>query len=415
MKKSENVVNRQKNQNKPNSDLSGFSYAIPVPTTGAYRVRLHFAETYWGATGGYPCTTNCRVFSVNLEGGVTELQNYDINAEVGPMTAVIKEYTVGVNDGILNIDFTASVNRPIISGIEVFQTANSPTPTSIPTATATNTNTPTATATSIVVPPTITNTPTPTTIPVNPHFASSTYWINESGVVTESVAQVRLGIVLASAQTQPVTVTYSTVAGTAQANVDYQTVSAGSVTFAAGETQKSIIIPLIEDGVAENDETFTVQLSNGATTVVTIGANDRLRVTEQVIYVSDAAGGGCSGICPTGGGIGNGSSSVAVVTLQLNAPSRLPVSVQLRTRDGTALKNSDYYGATGSVSFPFSQWQNNTQSTSFSVTIILDSVTDDGEVFYIDATSATNAQLDPFWSTVEVYTQNNGSVLSGAQ
>ena len=59
----------------------------------------------------------------NLEGGATELANYDLNAAVGPMTAVVKEYTLAVSDGTLNIDFTATVNRPIVAAIEVFQLA----------------------------------------------------------------------------------------------------------------------------------------------------------------------------------------------------------------------------------------------------------------------------------------------------
>jgi YD repeat-containing protein len=106
---------------RASTDLGTFSYAIPVPASATYRVRLHVAETYWGATGGGAGGAGKRVFSANLEGGATELANYDINAEVGPMTAVVKEFTLAVSDGTLNIDFSATVNRPIISAIEVFR------------------------------------------------------------------------------------------------------------------------------------------------------------------------------------------------------------------------------------------------------------------------------------------------------
>ncbi|MBA3469139.1 MAG: EndoU domain-containing protein, partial [Herpetosiphonaceae bacterium] len=108
---------------RANTDLGTFSYAIPVPANATYRVRLHFAEIYWGATGGGAGGAGKRVFSANLEGGATELANYDINAEVGPMTAVVKEYTLAVSDGTLNIDFSATVNRPLVSAIEVFRVA----------------------------------------------------------------------------------------------------------------------------------------------------------------------------------------------------------------------------------------------------------------------------------------------------
>jgi RHS repeat-associated protein len=105
---------------RASTDLGSFSYAIPVPASATYRVRLHFAETYWGV-GSNPTGPGRRVFSANLEGGPTELANYDLIADVGPKTAVVKEFTLGVSDGTLNIDFSASVNRPIVSAIEVFQ------------------------------------------------------------------------------------------------------------------------------------------------------------------------------------------------------------------------------------------------------------------------------------------------------
>ncbi|RAJ99992.1 putative secreted protein (Por secretion system target) [Larkinella arboricola] len=111
------------------TNLAGFTFAMPVPTSGQYTVKLHFAEIYWGATGGKAGGPGQRVFSANLEGGPVELANYDILAEVGSMTAVVKTFTVGVSDGTLNIDFSASANQPKISAIEVFApatTANTP-------------------------------------------------------------------------------------------------------------------------------------------------------------------------------------------------------------------------------------------------------------------------------------------------
>lgn len=111
------------------SNLAGFTFAMPVPRSGMYTVKLHFAEIYWGATGGRAGGAGQRVFTVNLEGGNPELVNYDINAEVGTMTAQVKTIDVFVGDGTLSIDFAASVNRPKISAIEVLgnaDVANSP-------------------------------------------------------------------------------------------------------------------------------------------------------------------------------------------------------------------------------------------------------------------------------------------------
>jgi N-acetylneuraminic acid mutarotase len=101
------------------SNLGTFRYAIPVPEEGVYEVRLHFAEIYWGAPGGADGGVGSRVFSASIEGGAATLADYDIYADVGPAAAVIKTYTVAVTDGVLDIDFSASANRPKLSAIEV--------------------------------------------------------------------------------------------------------------------------------------------------------------------------------------------------------------------------------------------------------------------------------------------------------
>ncbi|MGB7925617.1 MAG: malectin [Pyrinomonadaceae bacterium] len=90
-------------------------YAIPVPN-GSYTVRLHFAEYYWGL-GGRP-GTGSRVFNVKVETAQV-LTNFDIYAEAGALTALIKESQTTVNDSVLNIDLTAVTDNAKISAIEV--------------------------------------------------------------------------------------------------------------------------------------------------------------------------------------------------------------------------------------------------------------------------------------------------------
>ncbi|QNF34068.1 choice-of-anchor D domain-containing protein [Adhaeribacter swui] len=108
------------------SSATPFGYAFPV-TNGTYRVNLHFAEIYWGATSGGAAGKGKRLFSVNLEGGPVELPNFDIYAEAGAMKALIKTFDVVVTDGTLNIDFSVIVDQPKISAIEI-----TPAPASVP-------------------------------------------------------------------------------------------------------------------------------------------------------------------------------------------------------------------------------------------------------------------------------------------
>ena len=58
-----------------------------------------------------------------------------------------------------------------------------------------------------------------------------------------------------------VTVDYATSDGTAVAGSDY-TATSGTLTFAAGESSKTVNVPILDDTVDEGSETFTLRLSN---------------------------------------------------------------------------------------------------------------------------------------------------------
>ena len=101
------------------TNLGGFAYSIPATTAGSYTVTLHFAEIYFGATGGGVGAAGKRVFSANIEGGVTELTDFDIFASVGAMTATSRSFEVPITDGTLDIAFSAKVDRPSVAAITV--------------------------------------------------------------------------------------------------------------------------------------------------------------------------------------------------------------------------------------------------------------------------------------------------------
>ncbi|MDT7827289.1 malectin domain-containing carbohydrate-binding protein [Pricia sp. S334] len=108
-------------QTERSSVPKAFAYNIPVEN-GTYQITLHFAEIYWGATGGSSGGTGKRIFDVTIE-DATVLDDYDINADVGPQTAVQKTFEVIVSDGILNLEFDATssdgVDQPKLSAIAV--------------------------------------------------------------------------------------------------------------------------------------------------------------------------------------------------------------------------------------------------------------------------------------------------------
>ncbi|MEX0275483.1 MAG: malectin domain-containing carbohydrate-binding protein, partial [Flavobacteriaceae bacterium] len=104
------------------SNSREYDYAVPVPN-GDYMVSLHFAEIYWGATGGGPGGIGRRIFDVILEGNLI-LDNYDITADVGAETVEVKTFAVTVADGVLDMNLSAlaavgGIDQPKLSAFEI--------------------------------------------------------------------------------------------------------------------------------------------------------------------------------------------------------------------------------------------------------------------------------------------------------
>ncbi|MEM1095817.1 MAG: malectin domain-containing carbohydrate-binding protein [Bacteroidota bacterium] len=88
-----------------------FGYAVPV-ADGSYTVRIHLAEIYF-------TDENKRVFSIDVENGAATWDDIDLVRDHGAYTAVIKEATVAVADGSLDIAFTTAKNNAKVAGIEI--------------------------------------------------------------------------------------------------------------------------------------------------------------------------------------------------------------------------------------------------------------------------------------------------------
>jgi Calx-beta domain len=138
-----------------------------------------------------------------------------------------------------------------------------------------------------------------------------------------------------------VTVNYNTADGTAAAGSDYTAVS-GKLTFAKGETSKSILVPVRGDRAVEADESFSVRLSD-PTKGTRIG-NGTGSVTivddEPRVSVSDASA-----------VEGNSGTTAVTFTVSLSAAYDQPVTVTYATADGTAAAGSDYASASGTLTF----------------------------------------------------------------
>ena len=200
-------------------------------------------------------------------------------------------------------------------------------------------------------------------------------------------------VTLAPTAAWTVTVDYATHAGTARAGADY-THTSGALTFAPGETAKTVSVPVIDDTVEDTPETLTVKLSNAnpeytgdrgvwgseeaGVLIADAVATGTIRNTEdqaepRAVSVSDAS-------------VAEGDSGV--FTVSLSATSSQQVTVDYATSDGTATAGEDYTATSGTLTF-----QAGETTKTISVPITDDTEDDGGETFTLTLSNASGADL----------------------
>ena len=164
---------------------------------------------------------------------------------------------------------------------------------------------------------------------------------SSSAAVGEEAGTAELTVHLSTASGKAVTVEYATTDGTASSasDADY-TAASGTLTFAEGDTEKTIEVTITEDDVDEDDETFTVTLSDPSN--ATLGSTDEATVT---ITDNDTRG---VTVSPTALKIDEGGSGRYTVVLDTRP-----------TGDVTLAVSSDHTDVTGSpatLTFSTSNW-----------------------------------------------------------
>ena len=112
---------------------------------------------------------------------------------------------------------------------------------------------------------------------IDPGSTQPMLFLTDVLVVEGEDAEAQVKVSLSQPSSQSVTVNYATADGSAEAGSAYDS-KQGTLTFAAGETSKTIAVAIRSDRSAEANETFTVTLSNAsnagivdAEAIVTIG------------------------------------------------------------------------------------------------------------------------------------------------
>ncbi len=174
-----------------------------------------------------------------------------------------------------------------------------------------------------------------TEIPTTLAFASATTTVVEG--TTQSVVRVtRTGPLDAGS-----TVDFATTNGTALTGEDYLATS-GTLVFAEGQVEQSIVVPILNDGSRESREAFQIRLINpgggavlGSSTLTTVLIDDNdpgFQVEFANYYGHENAG------------------PVVVAVLRGN-DGDFPATVDFATADGVALAGSDYVATNGMLTF----------------------------------------------------------------
>ena len=219
--------------------------------------------------------------------------------------------------------------------------------------------------------------------------------------------------------------------GTAEEG-DYDAGAAsGTLTFAVGETLKTISVPINDDEEEEGDERVTVILVNpssagdllgisGSPATGTIKDDDTpippapeapespplAETPESSPEDPGASDGDRSVFSVSGGGEvtegDSGTTAQAAFTVSLAAAGSREVSVGYATADGTAEAGSDYESASGTVTFSPGE-----TSKTVSVTVNGDDEAEGNETFSLSLAPGANGSVDPQNSSAQAVIAND--------
>jgi len=202
--------------------------------------------------------------------------------------------------------------------------------------------------------------------------------------VTEGInSQALFTITLTPAVLVDTIVSYNTLDNTAKAGLDYQFLS-GTVTIPAGSSQKTVAVPIINDILKENTETFFVNLTNStgpqigdAQGIGTILDNDGSATTPTLTIANSTLTEGDSG------------TKTMLFTVTLSITPGQTVSVDYTTADGTAKAGSDYVSKANVLTFP----ADGATVQTFTVSIMGDILDEFDEAFSVQLSNPQNAVL----------------------
>jgi Calx-beta domain/WD40-like Beta Propeller Repeat len=195
-----------------------------------------------------------------------------------------------------------------------------------------------------------------------------------TGLVSGSV-----NLTLSGVSGKPITVSLTQSPGTATQSEDYSFVTT-QATISAGSTSQQVFFSVTGEKVFEDDETFTLSLSNPVNATI-----DRATATVTIQNDDPVPGIKIGDVTAVESNSGTKTFNFFV---SLTNPSSKDVSFQIATADGSAIAGSDYFANSGTFTFA--------PGASFGIVpviVIGDVMSEPDENFFVNLTNPTGATI----------------------
>jgi hypothetical protein len=169
---------------------------------------------------------------------------------------------------------------------------------------------------------------------------SSLQFTASSSTVAENAGSVMLTVQRLNDTQTEASVDYATADGTATSGLKY-TATSGTLAFAVGETDQTIVVPILNEGLAEGTKTFQVILSNPTNAILGTPTTNTVSITDNDVGVQFQFA--TNSVAEDAG--------LVMIGVVRGDDGILPVSVDLSTTDLTATNGLDYSGTTNTLTF----------------------------------------------------------------
>ena len=215
--------------------------------------------------------------------------------------------------------------------------------------------------------------------------------------IAENAGTASVNVTLSAASAKSITVNYASANATATAGSDYTALSSTTLTFAPGDTSKTVTASITNDTLDEADETFTIALASptnatiaAATGTVTITDND----PAPTISINDVS-------------TSNENAASTNLVATLSAASGKAITVDFATSNGTATAGSDYTASSGTLTFAAG-----TTTKNVPIAVLADAFDEPNETVTVTLSNPNNVTLNDATGILTITDDDNAPTLS---